>query len=420
MLEAYAGTALPTAPDAERAVIAEIVRTSGEVFMDLDFLKTEHFVEKVHRDIFEAAHGIWAEGGRPDAVVLAEFFRDANIPISREALLGYCTYSGSELSVIDAARIIESKWRGREVHRIASKAAYEAITKAPGDVLDELEDSIQSLRVEQGTGLHQLLHFDGRDIRQSTGRVETGFGPLDAHLGLLRGGRLITVASRPGVGKTTLAFDIASNAAQAGKRVAAFSLEMSTDEIAERLFMKVTRIPQWKFKKPELSDHDLLSIARAAKQMANWHLYLDDTSGLSAFEIASRAKKLKHEKGLDLIVVDYVQLVSPPKADSREQEVSATVRALKHLARQLSVPVLMLSQLSRAAEVRGGKPRMSDLRESGGVENDSDQIVTLWRDDDADGRVAYTNVSIIKNRHGSVADFRMGLVREESRFDSAW
>jgi replicative DNA helicase len=408
---------LPTAPDAERAVIAEILATRGDALMNVEFLKGEHFAERANREIFEAAHGIWEGGGKPDAVVISESLRETGSPVSRSTVESYRQYRGDAESFVDSAKLVHAKFISREIIGLGEEISERGLREEPWSVLDAAESRISELRPTTGTGLAKVLSSGTSDFGVTT-RITSGFPALDAYLGNLVGGRLVTIASRPGVGKTTLAFDIASNAAALGHKVAAFSLEMSSDEITERLIYKTSSVNQYKFKQG-LAPEDTQNVARALLTMSEWELYIDDTSGLSAYEISSKAKKLKHDKGLDLVVIDYLQLVSAAKADSREQEVAGVVRAFKHLARELGVPVLMLSQLSRAAEVRGGKPRMSDLRESGGIENDADQIVILWRADESDGDgLAYTYIAVIKNRHGPSGDLPpIGLVRGLSKFE---
>ena len=400
-------------------MIAEVLATAGDALMRIDFLKSDHFSERMNRSAFDAARSVWEGGGKPDAVVVAEALRDVGVPEALSIISDFAKYRGDTTSLEEQARIVQSKWLSRELVRLGEETKSAAYRSEPMEVLDGLETALQSLRPESASGLQHLLSGEGESLSGESRTTKSGFVPLDAYLGDLGAGRLITLAARPGVGKTTLAFDIASNVAAAGLGVAAFSLEMGRDEIVERLIMRTSRIPKAKFRRHELDFREVESVAKALVEMERWPLYIDDSSGLTPYEISARTRKLNHERGVGLVVVDYVQLVTPPQADSREQEVSASVRAFKHLARDLGVPVLMLSQLSRAAEIRGGEPRMSDLRESGGIENDSDQIFALWRDNEGvdDGRVSVTHVSILKNRHGDTGRFSLSMIKDESRFE---
>lgn len=413
-----------TAPDAEKAVIAAVLSTSGGALMEVDFLRAEHFADPVNREVFSMAQGIWAGGGRPDKVVIGEAIRGAGV-FPPAVLDDFSDSPNINGELHDYARIVEGKYRSREIVRITTEAADDAAEGNPEEVLDGLERQILELRPDTGAGLSRV---NGEDVLASIGgtRLEgipTGLKELDAYLGGLGAGRLITLASRPGVGKTTLALNIAASASAFEFKVAFFSLEMARGELLERLLARESHIPATRIRTGKhLTEADLELLMDASKTIGAWKLFIDDTAGLGLGEISSRTKKMKHDTGLDLVVVDYLQLMTPPNADSREQEVAAITRRLKLLARELKVPVLALSQVSRAAEARGGKPLLSDLRESGAIENDSDQVMTLWKKDDTDpieGRPQYIETQVLKNRHGPVGEFRLEFEASQSRFRSA-
>lgn len=414
-------TSLLSTPEAERAVLAEILATQGEALMSLDFLKADHFAERAHRAVFEAARGIWETGGKADNVTVSEAVKDAGLP-GAIATVDSLREGRSGGSVIDHARIIFGKWRAREVVRIGQTAAQEALTGDPQAVLDGLQREIGELVSGETSGFSRVNLLTATTVSERRPRVDCGIKELDAFLGGLVGGRLITIASRPGVGKTTLALNFGANVAKAGGVVAICSNEMSTSELVERLLVSEAQLPHWKLKKPALDTNDVHAIGRAIWATSNWKLHIDDTAGASVYEIAARAKKLKRDSGLDLLIVDYLQLLTPPeKSDNRVHEVAQMTRALKLLAMELEIPVVVMSQLSRQAEAREGAPRLSDLRESGSIEQDSDQVVFLWRDKENDGDIAYTNTNVAKNRHGSVTGdggFLLGLIKDQSRFVS--
>ena len=409
---------LPIAPDAERAVVARILQTGGDALMELDFLLPEHFASKDARLVFEQAGGIWAEGGKPDFVVIGEILRDQGYPSPGTLLDPF--RDKYESSPVDAGRLVYGKWLARQVIELGQEVAERGYTEDPTALLDEVERRSISLRPDgAGEGFKKLSTLARAGLESTHSVVPTGYSPFDAYLGGLIGGRLITIASRPGVGKTTLALNFAANAARKGFSAAIYSLEMSSDELSERLLINEARIPSHKIKSRNLSNEDVEKVAYAAWNMDQWRLYIDDASALSVFEIGARAKKLAHTDGLDLLIVDYLQLIDPPKADSRVQELAEITRYLKRLSRELRVPVVALSQLSRQAEMHDGEPRMSDLRESGSIENDSDQIIAMWTnpEDYSTDELSTTRASVIKNRHGATGQFQISFIKQQARFE---
>ena len=222
-----------------------------------------------------------------------------------------------------------------------------------------------------------------------------------------------------GVGKTTLALNIGANVARAGLSVGIYSLEMSTPELMERLIMAEAGVNSSRIQRHELDADDVFRIGTAICKMSDWNLSIDETPGLSVYELATRAKKEKSERGMDLLIVDYLQLITPPKAESRVQEVSVITRSLKILAKEMDIPILALSQLSRQVEQReNAEPRLADLRDSGSIEQDSDQVIFLWWMEKPDpvNYLTHTQCAVSKNRHGSMGDFPLALLKEQSKF----
>jgi replicative DNA helicase len=408
----------PSAPDAEKAVIGAVISTNGAALLEVDFLKAVHFADDTNAVVFELLSGIWEGGGKVDEVTVGDALKDAGIPPS--VISEYGSLGDSE-SVVDYAKLVTGKWRLREIHALCSSGLDAVSSSSPDELLDELETAILALRTHDQSGLKQI---SGTKFLQSlaedkVGSVSAGIGPIDAYLGGLGCGRLITIASRPGVGKTTLALNLGANAAAFGRSVALFSLEMSVQELTDRILARESNIPSQRIRNQEgLTMEDWSNLQGAAETLDAWNLHIDETA-LSVHEIRARSKKLKQERGLDLIIVDYIQLLTAPEEDNREQEVAGMTRGLKLLARELNVPVVAMSQLNRQAEVRGGKPRQSDLRESGSIENDSDQILFLWREnEDIGDRSVYTNVWVGKNRHGPVGEFLLEFQPAVSRFET--
>lgn len=222
------------------------------------------------------------------------------------------------------------------------------------------------------------------------------------------------------MGKTTLAMNIAANVAAKGYKVGFYSLEMSAQELLERLIVAESGVDAYRIRGQQLTLDDIGAIGKAIYTMSGWKLAIDDTPGMSTFELTTRAKREKAEQGLDLLVIDYLGLIlPPPNTDSRVEQVSIITRQLKVLARELMIPVIAVSQLNRMVEMRSdGEPRLSDLRDSGSVEQDSDQVIFLWRagPEDAQSRLAFTRAKVSKNRHGPTGEFELALVKEQSKF----
>jgi replicative DNA helicase len=410
-----------TALDAERAVIAAILASAGEAMMEVDFLKAEHFADETNALVFELIRTIFEAGGTPDSVTVTEALRDQGVAGADVLTKDYGDPEGG--AIREYGNIILGKWRSRSIRTIAEQSLRDVMVGDPDSVLDALSSSIDDLRGSDSDGPVKFGFLDTASTVSGAPKiVNSGFKEIDAYLGGLGAGRLITIAARPAIGKTTLAVNIAANVATAGQTVAIFSLEMAANELSEKMIVREARINGSKVRGGWLDQRDVEAISGAVYNMSTWNLYMDDTPALTTYEISTRAKKIKHDDKLDLVIIDYLQLVSPPEAESRVQEVSMITRNLKVLSRELECPVVVLSQLSRAAEARGGKPRLSDLRESGSIEQDSDQVIFLYRDDDddhrADDRPVYTEVSVSKNRHGATGDFVYEFIPSQSRFNS--
>jgi replicative DNA helicase len=254
--------------------------------------------------------------------------------------------------------------------------------------------------------------------------VPTGFASLDNLLSGLQKSDLIILAARPSMGKTTLALDIARNAACiSGKAVGVFSLEMSDQQLVDRMLAAEAGVDSWKLRTGRLSnDHEFEAVQSAMARLAEAPIYIDDQAGNNILKMRSSARRLKNEHGLELLIVDYLQLMSPTNSrasDSMVQQVTEISRSLKILARELQVPVLALSQLSRAVEQRGGKPRLSDLRDSGSIEQDADVVMFIHREDKINKESERPNIAEIlieKHRNGPVGKTELYFDEKYVRF----
>lgn len=263
------------------------------------------------------------------------------------------------------------------------------------------------------------IHADPELVQRNM--ISTGYKSFDEKLGGFKRGDLIIVAARPSMGKTAIALNFAQNVAKKNRHVAIFSLEMSKEQLTDRLIAAAMAVDSWKLQKGKLTEDEFARMGDALETLSHSKIYLDDSpAGEGLTSIKSKARRLKMESGLDLIVIDYLQLMSNGNSLNRVQEVSEISRGLKSLARELDVPVIALSQLSRQLESRPDKrPVMSDLRESGSIEQDADIIAMLYRDDyynEFSETPGVTNVLIRKNRNGPIGQVDLKFEKSQQKF----
>jgi len=263
------------------------------------------------------------------------------------------------------------------------------------------------------------IHADPELVDKHT--ISTGYASFDAKLGGFKRGDLIILAARPSMGKTAMALNFAQNVAKKWRNVAMFSLEMSKEQITDRLIAAAMAVDSWKLQKWKLTEDEFSKMGDALETLSRSKIYLDDSpAGEGLMSIKSKARRLKMESGLDLVVIDYLQLMSNGNSMNRVQEISDISRGLKSLARELDVPVIALSQLSRAVEARPDKrPVMSDLRESGSIEQDADIIAMIYRDDyynEFSETPGVTNVMIRKNRNGPTGQVDLKFEKSQQKF----
>ncbi len=296
--------------------------------------------------------------------------------------------------------------------RISQKAFDESMPVE--QLLDMAEQEVYALSQRHmksvPSSLKEVLtaSFDRLDELQKRGSglrgLPTGFRQLDSMLAGMQDSNLLILAARPGLGKTAFCLNIARHVAVEEKLpTCIFSLEMSKEELVDRLLVRQGLIDAWKLKTGQLSDDDFTSLSEAMGVLAEAPLYIDDTPGLSVTELRTKARRLQSDKGIKFIIVDYLQLMRGQSRENRVQEVSEISQGLKNLARELKIPILAAAQLNRQMETRGGKPRLSDLRESGSIEQDSDVVMFLSREDDEIKEVV--TCSIEKHRNGPTGQF---------------
>ena len=430
----------PHSIEAEESVIGGILLDNTALDRAVELIIADDFYREAHRRIFRAILDLSERHEPVDLVTLSDALRSRNElqEVGGAAYLAELTERvPTAANVAYYARIVKDKAILRLLISTTTEIALKSY-EAPSDVdnfLDEAEHQIFQLSERKA----KPSFFRVRDIvvesmkaveqlyeRQElvTG-VPTGFVDLDKKTAGLQPGDLIIVAGRPSMGKTAFALNMAQYAAMGGNTgVAVFSLEMSKEQLVLRMLCCEARVDQSKVRAGFAAQRDYPKLAIAAERLSEAPIYIDDTPALSVLELRAKARRLKREResNLGLVIVDYLQLMRGHNSDSREQEISSISRSLKALAKELSVPVIALSQLNRAVEARADKrPLMADLRESGAIEQDADVIMFLYRPwvydpKNADEREA--EVIIAKQRNGPTGTVPLAFFAEYTRFDN--
>ncbi len=429
----------PANVEAEEAVLGSLLIDPTAILRVAPLLRPEDFFVERHAWIYEAMLKVHERGEPIEVLTLKEQLqRDGKLEDvgGVSTLVALTARVPTSVHVEYYAALVERAAILRRLMEAAQEIAQLAF-RGEGEVeeiLDQAEQLIFAINAERehrdlrhmSRALEDLMdHLE--HVQASEGEilgVPTGLRDLDTILGGLQKSDLILLAARPGVGKTSFALNIALNAAlRFRKHVAFFSLEMSAEQLALRLLSILTRIDSQKLRRGELSEQEWQQLLEAAAILAETDFYVDDTPAISVMELRSKARRLHAEIRLDLIIVDYLQLMqSDLRTDNRVQEISYISRALKALAREVNVPVLALSQLSRGVEQRHNKrPILSDLRESGSLEQDADVVLFLYRDDyyheDTD-KPNIAEIKVAKHRHGPTGTVEVFFDKAHTRFEN--
>lgn len=428
------GSALKIPPhsrDAEVSVLGALLMDRDAVISVTEFLKPQHFYDTRHSLIYEAIVELYEKREPVDVLTVADRLK------SKKALsdIGGSAYLGDLVTAVPTAahvehygKIVKDQALKRMVASIATKLAQfsfeEGVTAV--EVLDRAEQEIFSLSQQHIARSFQPVRdvlsesFDRLDeLHKSAGSlrgVPSGFSDIDNLLAGFQRSNLVILAARPGVGKTALSLNIAQQVSVMGHRpVGFFSLEMSKEELVDRLLVAQADIDAWKLKTGKLSEEDFVKLSDAMGELAEAPLFIDDTPALSVLEMRSKSRRLQVDHGLDLLIVDYLQLITGRRLENRVQEVSEISQNLKNLARELKVPVIAISQLNRSVEHRGTKkPQLADLRESGAIEQDADVVMFLWREDEE--IVENINLDIAKHRNGPLGQVRLRFKGDRIKF----
>ncbi len=424
----------PHDAEAEQAVLGAILIDKDAIISVSQLIDADHFYDDRHKEIYDAMNTLYEERKPIDLLTLTDYLKKKK----KYDKVGGSAYLSSLTNVVPTAAnseyyagIIREKYVRRSLIQISSVITEDAFTedKEANEILSVSEQQIFKIsqeHVKQGfIHIKETLaeSFDRLEELQRTGAglrgVETGFTDLDNLLSGLQASNLIILAARPGQGKTAFVINIAQHVAITNKQpVGVFSLEMSKEELVDRMLVSQSDIDAWKLKTGRLGEEDFDKLSVAMGQLAEAPIFIDDTPGLSIPEMRTKARRLQSEHNLKLLVVDYLQLANPGKKfENRVNEVSYISQSLKNMARELKIPVIGVSQLSRAVEQRGGgKPQLADLRESGAIEQDADVVMFLYSGDEEFTSQRIVNVLIAKHRNGPVGEKELLFRGDRIRF----
>ncbi|WLD93371.1 replicative DNA helicase [Alkalihalobacillus sp. AL-G] len=424
--------------EAEQAVIGAVFLEPEALTSATELLMPEDFYRAAHQRIFTVMVDLSEKGEPIDLVTVTSELQDRRL---LEEVGGVSYLSDLANSVPTAAnieyygQIVEEKSLLRRLIRTATDIAANGYSREDevDEILNEAEKNILEVAQRKNTGAFISIKdvlvqaYDNIEMLQNskgdiTG-IPTGFAELDRMTAGFQRNDLIIVAARPSVGKTAFALNIAQNVAtKTDENVAIFSLEMGAEQLVMRMLCAEGNIDAQRLRTGHLQSEDWQKLTMAMGSLSNAGIYIDDTPGIRVSEIRAKCRRLKQEKGLGMILIDYMQLIrgSGKSGENRQQEVSEISRSLKALARELEVPVISLSQLSRGVESRQDKrPMMSDIRESGSIEQDADIVAFLYRDDYYDKESESKNIIeiiIAKQRNGPVGTVELAFVKEYNKF----
>lgn len=441
---------LPHSSEAERAILGAVILDNGLISQAIELLKPEDFYVPSHRRIFVAMIALFERSAEINPILIGEELKKENAleTVGGISFVTNLTYGlPHSTNITHYAKVVRGKSLLRRLIRTASKITNEALEEEdePEIILDHAEHAIFELadeRIRQGFThikpvaealLDKIQEMEGRKV-VLTG-LTTGFPDLDEKTSGLQRADLIILAARPSMGKTSFALMLAQNAAiETGAVVGIFSLEMSKEALVMRMLCSQGNIDAQRFRNGFLSRAEWAQIAKSLGTLADTKIFLDDTPGITVLEMRAKARRLAAEqKRLDLIVVDYLQLMtgSAKRFESRQQEVSQISRELKGLAKEMNVPLVALSQLSRAPESRSDhRPQLADLRESGALEQDADLVAFIYREEAyktpeerqsmPDDKKNVAELILAKQRNGPTGTVELRFVPSSMRFDNLY
>lgn len=427
---------LPQSIEAEQSVIGSMIIDKTAIAQVAERLEEADFYRDGHKVIYKSIIEMYKKDMAVDLVTLLEYLK-ATDALERTGGVTYITEVTSSVpttaNLSSYITIVQEKSTLRKLIKASTTIIEESYNKQSEveNVLDIAEKRIFDIAEKRSSNDFEPLSvvlergfleierlFNNRG--EITG-VGSGFKDLDAKTSGFQKGDMVLIAARPSMGKTTFALNIAEHAAlREGKSVVVFSLEMSKEQLAYKLLCSEANVDMLKLRTGALEDKDWENIAKATGPLSKAKIYIDDSAGVSVMEMRSKCRRLKMEYGIDLILIDYLQLMSGSNPENRQQEVSEISRSIKALAKEMECPVIALSQLSRAPEQRADhRPMLSDLRESGSIEQDADVVMFLYRDEYYNKETEEKNVAeciIAKQRNGPVGTVKTAFLGALSKF----
>ena len=427
---------LPQSIEAEQSVIGAMIIDKSAIAQVFEKLNEDDFYRDGHKVIYKAIREMYAKDMAVDLVTILEYLKTTDM-LDKAGGVTYISELSSSVpttaNLSSYIKIVEEKSTLRKLK--ASTSIIEESYNSGGDVEKVIDlaqkkvfDIAEKKDSKEYEALSDVLERGFLEIerlfnnRGAITGVGSGIKDLDAKTSGFQKGDMVLIAARPSMGKTTFSLNIAENAAlKEGKSVVIFSLEMSKEQLAYKLLCSQANVDMLKLRTGNLEDDDWERIARATGPLANAKIYIDDTAGISVMDMRSKCRKIKMEHGIDMILIDYLQLMSGSAgSDNRQQEVSEISRSIKALAKEMECPVIALSQLSRAPEQRADhRPMLSDLRESGSIEQDSDVVMFLYRDEYYNKETEEKGIGeciIAKQRNGPVGTVKMAWIGAHSKF----
>lgn len=438
------GKVQPQAIPLEEVVLGAILIDKNALPSVMDILRIETFYKQEHQDIFEIILDLFQKSQPIDILTVQEALKKANKleQIGGVAYLAELTNKVSSAANIEYhSRIITQKYIQRELIKVSTEIIKDSFedTKDIFELLDAAERNLYDITDQNLNTAYERLgslavktRKEIEAVSQKTDEltgVTSGFDDLDKITSGWQPSDLIILAARPGMGKTAFALSLARNAALSKKAVAVFSLEMSKMQLVQRLIAMEAEINSKKIRNGQLDDYEWKKLHESVERMMDIEIYIDDTPAINIFELRAKCRRMKQNHNIGMVIIDYLQLMSSAPNQSRgnrEQEISSISRALKSMAKELNVPVISLSQLSRAVETRGGdkRPQLSDLRESGAIEQDADIVMFVYRpdyygqEDEFEGPKDVSEIIISKHRNGSLGTVELKFTKEFVKFSN--
>jgi len=433
----------PHSLEAERSTLGSLLIDKDAIIKIADVLAAEDFYHEKHEMIYRAVVEIFEKRNPIDVLTVTAHLEDKK-ELDQIGGASYIAELTAEVPtashIFQYATIVKQKSVLRKLLKAGDTITGLGFneTEEIENLLEEAEKSLfnvsQTFIKDRFVHVKEILSMTYEKLadlhdpesKEKYRGIATGYRDLDNILSGLQPSDLVIIAARPSMGKTAFALNISENIAKEGKAVGIISLEMSKEQLVERMFCSLLGVDSWKMRTGKLTDEDFSKIGGIMDELNSMKLFLDDSVAGSIAELRAKARRLQMEHGLDVLIVDYLQLMSAGKSGfgqtNRVQEISEISRSLKSLARELRIPVIALSQLSRAVELRPSKiPQLSDLRESGAIEQDADVVMMLYREDyyeeDSD-RAGITDIYIRKHRNGPTGHIELGFKKEQMKFIS--